>query len=55
MCVQAGVEARQIAHKVANIQQEQMQEKMTRDWRMKQLYTNPLQPAYFAQFETSHR
>ncbi len=36
-------------------QLQQAGEKRARDAALRRLYTNPLTPQYFAQFETSHR
>ena len=44
-----------MAQRVLAEQLQQAQEKHVRDAAICRLYTNPLAPEYFAQFETSHR
>ena len=53
--VQAAALRATTARRVLGDQLRQAQEKRARDAALCRLYTNPVRPEYFAQFETSHR
>ena len=53
--VQAAALRANTARAVLGDQLAQAQEKRARNTQLCRLYTNPVRPEYFAQFETSHR
>lgn len=53
--VQAAALRATTARRVLGDQLRQAQEKRARDAELCRLYSNPVRPEYFAQFETSHR
>lgn len=53
--LQAAQQRSTAAQRVLQEQLEQAREKHARDAALCRLYTNPLTPEYFANFQTSHR